>query len=97
MSTVIPFPTKTPRKLRTKCRHISCRHYATDPYAANWVYLEDSGGLPPRVVGWWEPDCLEVLARIWTRPLYPYLPQRLVRHDHRASFVTDVSHKPLKR
>lgn len=94
MSTVI---TKAPRKPRTKCRRVSCRHYVSDPYAANWVYLEDVGGLPPRVVGWWEPDCLEKLAHIWERPLYPHRPQRLVRQDHRASFVADVSHKPLKR
>ena len=94
MSTVLPFLTKTPRKLRTKCRRVRCRHYASDPYKAGWVYLEASGGLPPSVIGWWEPDCLEHLARIWKRPLYPYLPQRLVRQDHRASFVAA---EPLKR
>ena len=93
MRTVIPFHTKAPRKPRTKCRRVSCRHRASDPYKAGWVYLEDAGGLPPSVVGWWEPNCLEHLARIWTRPWYPYLPQRLVRQDHHASFVAV---EPLK-
>jgi hypothetical protein len=86
MSTIIAF--KTARRKSSvrepatiKCRSIGCRHRTRDPYAAKWVYLENTY---PKFNGWWEPKCLETLAYFWANPLPPFLPQRLVR---RASFV----------
>jgi hypothetical protein len=102
MSTIVPFKTPTRRKSQVqgpvsiKCRSVGCRHRTRDPYAAKWVYLEDTGGYGADFIGWWEQECLENLAGFWADPLPPYLPQRLVR---RASFVpaSQKNLKPLKR